>query len=83
MKEPGEHLATRESREEIMFVTFEDGRSFVPEVFAVEQNVVDGVSVTAVRTSSVVVCVLPEAGRVHRVKCVSCNYLKGGRLIGL
>ena len=82
MKEPGEHLATRESREEIVFVTFKDGHSFVPKVFAVEQNVVDGVSVAAVRTGSVVVSVLPKAGRVRRVECVSCNDLKGGGLIG-
>ena len=82
MKEPGEHLATGEGREEVVFVTFEDGCSFVPKVVAVEEDMIDGVAVAAVRTGDVISGILAKAGGVCGIKSVSCDDLEGGGLVG-
>ena len=61
MEESGEHLATGEGREEVMFVAFDDGCSLVPKMITIEEDVVDGVKVSTVRTGDVVAGILPEA----------------------
>jgi hypothetical protein len=64
VEEPGEHLATRGCREEVMFVAFDNRCSFVPEVIAVKECVVDGEAVAAVGTGGVVSGVLSKPGRI-------------------
>ena len=49
---------------------------------AVEQDVVDGVEIAAVGARSVIPGVPPKTGGVMGVECVSCNELKGCRLVG-
>ena len=83
VEEPGEHLATGEGREEVVFVAVDDGCLLVPKVVTVEQDMVDGVTIFAVRTGDVVIGVLPEAGRVCGIEGVSCDKLKCGGLVGL
>ena len=82
VEEPGEHLATGECRKEVVLVAFNNGRSFVPKVVAVEECMVDGEAVAAVRTHYIVSGVPAEAGGVCGVKCVSCDDLECGGLVG-
>ena len=77
VKEPGEHLATRECGEEVGFVAFYDSSAFVPVMVAVEEDMVDGMSIAAVRTCRVVPGVLPEAGRVGGIEGMTGNDLEG------
>ena len=81
MEEPGEHLATGECRKEVVFVAFNNGGSLVPEAVAVEEDVVDGVTVTAMRTCGVVSSVRAKACGVCGIERVSCDYLEGGGLV--
>jgi hypothetical protein len=81
MEEPGEHFAAGEGGEEVGFVTFDDGGAFVPEVVAVEKDVVDGISIAAVRTCGIVPSICSEARGVGGVEGVSCDELEHGRLV--
>ena len=81
MEEPGKHLATREGREEVYFVTFYDGCSFVPEMVAVKQRVIDSEEVAAMWTYCVVTSIPPEAGGVGGVEGVSSDDLECSGLV--
>ena len=83
VEESGEHLATGECREEVMFVAFDNGGLCIPEVVAVEEDVVDGVAIAAMRTCGVIPGILSKAQGICGVKGVSCNDLEGGRLVGM
>ena len=62
MEEADEHLATGCGGEEIVFVTFEDGCTFIPKVVTLEEDVVNSVWITAVGTAGVVSGVGSETG---------------------
>ena len=76
MEELGEHFATEEGGEEVVFVALDDGRAFVPKVIAVEEDMVDGVLVAAVRACGVVPSVLLEVGGVGGIEGVSYDKLE-------
>ena len=76
VEETGEHFAAGEGRKEVVLVTFNDGGAFVPEVVTVKEDVVNCVSVTAVRTCGVVAGVCSEARGVGGVEGVSGNELE-------
>ena len=48
VEESDQHLAAREGGEEVVFVTLDNGCALVPEVITFEEDVINGVSVTAV-----------------------------------
>ena len=81
VEEVDEHLAAGCGGEKIVFVAFEDGCTFVPKVVTLEEDVVDSVWVTAVRTAGVVSGIGSETGRVAGIKRMSCDELKGGGLV--
>ena len=81
MEEADEHLAARCGGEEIIFVAFEDCCPFVPKMVTLEEDVVDGVEIAAVRTARVVTGVGSETGRVAGVERMSGDGLEGGGLV--
>ena len=81
VEEADEHLAARCGGEEIIFVAFEDGCLFVPKMVTLEEDVVDSVWVTAVRTAGVVSGICSETSQVAGVKSMSSDELKGGGLV--
>ena len=50
-------------------------------MIAVEENVVDGVAIAAVRACGVVASVGLKAGRIAGVECMAGNELEGSRLV--
>jgi hypothetical protein len=82
VEEADKHLSAGCGGEQVCFVAFEDCCPFVPEVVALEEYVVDGVSVAAVRTAGVVSRRGAEAGRVTGIESVSGDELESGGLVG-
>ena len=78
MEEADEHLAAGCGGEEVVFVALEDGCPFVPEVVTLEEDVVNGVKVAAMRTACVVSGVGLETGRVAGVESMSSDELECG-----
>ena len=60
VEEAGEHFAAGEGGEKVGFVTLDDGGVFVPKVIAIEEDMIDRVSVAAVRTCGVIASVHSE-----------------------
>jgi hypothetical protein len=61
VEEVGEHFAAEEGGEKVGFVTLNDGGMFVPKVIAIEEDMIDHVSVTTVRTCGVVASIRYKA----------------------
>ena len=76
VEESGEHFATREGGEKVVFVALDDGGMFVPKVVAVEEDVVNGVLIAAVRTCGVVPGVRSKARGIGGVKGMSSDKLE-------
>ena len=62
MEESDQHLAAGECGKEVIFVTMNGGCSFIPKMVAIEEDMVDGVSVTTVRAGGVIVGTGMELG---------------------
>ena len=62
MKELDQHFATEEGGKKVLFIAVNSCGTLVPEVVAVEENVVDGVEVSAVWACDVVVGSSMEPG---------------------
>ena len=78
VEEAGEHFATGEGGEEVILVALDDGGTFVPKVVTVKEDVVDGVSIAAVRTCGVVPGVRSKARGVGGIEGVSGDKLECG-----
>ena len=78
VEEVGEHFAVGEGGEEVGFVAFNDGGAFIPEVIAVEEDVVESVTIAAVGTCGVVTGVHSKAGGICGVEGVSSDELERG-----
>ena len=76
VEEPGEHLASRVGGEKVCFVALDDSGVFVPVVIALEEDVVDGVSVAAVGACGVVPSIPLKVGGVVGVECMSSDELE-------
>ena len=57
------------------------GHSLVPEVVAVEEDVVDGMKVAAMWACGVVISSLSEPGGICGIKCVSGDGLESSGLV--
>jgi hypothetical protein len=62
VEEADKHFATREGREEVVFVALDDGGMFIPEVVTIKGDVVDCIALAAVWAGHIVAGAHSEVG---------------------